>query len=475
MLYDVPDEILIEIFNFFEFPEILNLTLVCRKFNNLISNNKKLMKKLSIIISKQRDDCNEWNGTRKYSDLIINKIHKEIPKIIEAIRNDLKYLRISNVTIDAKELKKILLNCPTLSKLGLANIKLNNDDEYFDEPMPRLVFDSLSCGYNCKVLKMLMYCQTKSYVSCRTNSDSGEIELLRSFLKLQTMLEKIHFVRFTHDAKIFNDETLNEVKFRLKCLKICKIHEFEIENFLKFLKNHQSSLQHIEIRKMIGTILENEFYLTEILDCVANFTNLKSLYLYQNPLPSIRMPYVERLEISLMFYGESSINLPSMFPNVNDLTINSQKVNEIPKFTKLETLTLSNFTGNDEIDEVLIPSTVKKFSVNTVFPKKSTPFIFGDHQIENFEAEYLVNSDWIGDFLRNLKNKLKYLKIKHCFLSRNRRFERLFEKEPELRNKAEKFVFIDEKDEYDEDSIASEDEDSIASEDEEMEEDYIDF
>jgi len=341
---------------------------------------------------------------------------------------------------------------------------LNYDDGCFDEPMPRLDLESLSCSSDRNILKMLMCSQTKSYVSGRFKSEPGEIEAYRNFLKVQKKLEKINFFRFSHDSEIFNDETLNEVEFRLKSININNIREdFNIENFKKFLKNHQDSLQHIEMQQMVGSRIE---YHVEILNSVATFKNLKSLELYQVKFPTEPMPYVEKLKISLMGYGESSINWSSEFPNVKNLHMSKcQKLDELHKLKKLETLTLMHYTDNDELDKVLIPSTVKNFEVYKVYPKNGTPFIFGDHQIENFTADDLVGADWIGDFLRNLKKELKFLKIERCFLSRNRRFSRLFEKEPELMNKTKCFVFNDWKDEYDEDSIASDVEEPEVDED----------
>ncbi|KAL7011067.1 hypothetical protein ACKWTF_014074 [Chironomus riparius] len=462
MLHDLPDEVLIYIFNLFESPDIPNFTLVCKKFNDLISNSTQLMKNFTIRVSNKTNATDEWNGTRKYSRLIIQKMHKEVPEILEAISNNLILLCINSVSIDATELKKILVNCPKLLRLDLNSLTLNYDDGCFEEPHLKLDIDSLGWGSDFNILKMFMHCQIKSFYSYRLKTKPGELEACQNFLKLQKKLEKISFIKFDNDADIFNDDALNDVEFRLKNLSIKTIREVEIENFKKFLKNHQDSLQHLEMNQFLRYELAHMINQTEILDCVANFPNLKSLDLYETKLPTVPMPYIEKLRISGMCYDETAVNWSSKFPNVKELDISRcHKVNEIINFKKLETLFLSIYTGRDALDQISFPSTVKNLEVHNICAKNSNPFNFEGHQIENFIAKNLQGAEWIGDFLKSLKEKLKFLKIDRCLLSRWRRFSRLFEKEPELMNKAKSFVLIDWKDEYDEESVPSSDDEVI--------------
>jgi len=75
MLQDIPEKVFFTIVNIVGHLDLLNLILVCKKFNQLISNNSQVIKIFAIYITKNRDDSYEWNGTRKYSQLDICKMH----------------------------------------------------------------------------------------------------------------------------------------------------------------------------------------------------------------------------------------------------------------------------------------------------------------------------------------------------------------------------------------------------------------
>ena len=188
---NLPDEIFFEIFNFCERLDLLNLTLVCKRYNELISNNSHLMKALTIDIRRNHDNSHEWNGTRKYCKISIHKMHREVPKILEAIRNDLTYLRLMKVSLDATYFKQFLMTCPKLIVLAMLDVDFNFGDGCFDEPLPKLELDVLACGSDRNILRMLMNSQTKMYTSYRVKTEPGEFESLTNFMKVQKKLVEI--------------------------------------------------------------------------------------------------------------------------------------------------------------------------------------------------------------------------------------------------------------------------------------------
>ena len=121
---------------------------------------------------------------------------------------------------------------------------------------------------------------------------------------------------------------LNEVDFRLKTFSMNNIREVEIQNFKKFLQNHHETLNHVEIRQLTAMRRGDELYPAEVLNVLKNFQNLKSLLLDKLCFNFEPMPYVEKLHLSMMGYGESALNWSEKFPNVKNLCLRScEKVN----------------------------------------------------------------------------------------------------------------------------------------------------
>lgn len=452
-LQNLPKEVLEDIFLLCERPDLLKLTLVCKSFNQIISNSTNLMKMVHIDINRSHSDDAKWNGTRKYSQLYVHKMHSEFPKIIESIHDDLALLRLVSIKMDANDLKNVLLKSPKLKSLALIGTEFALTDITFEEPLPVLELDSLACSCNRLILRMLIHCQAKKFSTYRVRADEHEMESMQMYLKNQKRLDQLMMHSFHWDWEIFNNDALHKVDFRLKQIHIQDILPMEIENFIVFIKNHRFSLEKFDLCLLTRRFRDIDFYHLQIMNCIADFPNLKELTLRQVQGDFKPLPYVEKLLISGMGYGEQR-NWGDKFPNLKHLTI--QQCNnpaEISKLKKLETLHISGFENFVKIN---LPQTVKTIEFYHSWMKDDQhPFDFENHQIENFTAEECIGADWVGDFLRCLKNKLKFLKIHHTFLNRNRRFNRLFEKEPELKNKAEKFIFVDYKDDLDEDTEPS--------------------
>jgi hypothetical protein len=188
---------------------------------------------------------------------------------------------------------------------------------------------------------------------------------------------------------------------------------------------------------------EDGVFSDEVLGCLSSFKNLKSIKLLEILFQTVPMPNIEKLKIKQLVDPDAFDGWASSFPNVKNLTlINNRKLSNLENLPKLETLEIREYFGNFISDEFLIPSTVKNLTLFDTFSNLEEPFIFDrNHQIETFKIKDSFDTEWVCDFLRSLRKKLKFLWIDDCTLSDNRKISRLFELEPELMNKAEIFIY----------------------------------
>jgi hypothetical protein len=114
MLYNLPNEVLLMIFDLVDIHDLMELTLVCKKFNHIISSSARLMDKFIIYVYNDDNETNEWTENRKYYHLSLQGTNNELPKIIESLKNDLISLIFNTNKVPAIELKKILLKCTKL-------------------------------------------------------------------------------------------------------------------------------------------------------------------------------------------------------------------------------------------------------------------------------------------------------------------------------------------------------------------------
>ncbi|XP_070498871.1 uncharacterized protein [Chironomus tepperi] len=401
-----PKEILEKIFEYSHIRDLLNLTLTCKKFNDIISNNKGLLKRFEVKIKRNVENETPWTGTRKYSRLLMTRKHPEIPKIIET--NNITELVLVTCRIDGIDLKKILLTCKKLVKLYITNAFCYYNDECFNEPMPRLMLNELRCTSNRTILNILAQCHTKMYENACMRIHHGELDAFRNFLKNQKHLEDLQFYSFKEECEIFNHDTLNVVDFRLKELRVNGFGNYSIDNFRLFLGNHRESLVHFEIGQKSRDDSDVPKQV-EVVNCITDFRNLKSLFLRRISFSFEPLLHVEKLKLLGYNLHGADQNWSEKFPNVNHLILSRcTSLKEVEKLTKLETLELEQMEKFQDLD---IPPTLKHLRLFYTTVNGTYSYDFENGQLETLKVEHCVMAEWLVDFLSKLKKKLKLLKV----------------------------------------------------------------
>ena len=127
MLSDLPYELLIKIFSVLPPRDILTQTLVCKRFNEIISDNVKLLSQFQIEFNDEYKDL-EWTGSRMYSNVMIEikKIEFDHEKL-ESIKDSVQHLEVKCCENPETTLK-IILACPNLKSLCLSRCHIKEGD-----------------------------------------------------------------------------------------------------------------------------------------------------------------------------------------------------------------------------------------------------------------------------------------------------------------------------------------------------------
>lgn len=132
---NLPNEILLEIF---EYGRILHLTLVCKKFNELISKSPSLMKKANLLISDKALLSEIKKSKRNYQgvDFRFNyKIGLDCLDVI-SVFDGIKHLEMRRCIVPADLFLKMLHSLPHLESISIYTTYLKNKEELksFDPP-----------------------------------------------------------------------------------------------------------------------------------------------------------------------------------------------------------------------------------------------------------------------------------------------------------------------------------------------------
>ena len=160
---ELPLEVILGIFSWCCKSDLLNLTLVCKDFNEIISNCSKIMEKVSIQFAPEKITNNEiWAGIRKYSHVLVHSTHPQKARIFQDNKMYLTNLEIKDIKVRLECLRKTFFKFPSLKHLKMELISVRPvDNGFFQGPLPVLDLDSLYMNCDRKILFFLMNSQTK--------------------------------------------------------------------------------------------------------------------------------------------------------------------------------------------------------------------------------------------------------------------------------------------------------------------------
>lgn len=235
---NLPNEILLDVF---EHCRLLPLTLVCRKFNEIISNSPTLLKRVNLVISEKIPASNLVKSKRQHQAVLFKFNYKITEDSLDAFNKfqGIKSLEFMRCLINADLFLKMLEALPNLETLSIYTTFLKNKEK-IDPPrlmnLKRLNFRNS----DEKFLEYLQNSELRSlYVGFPPQSSN---KILEEFLKSQTKVRAIEYlsVASVDDSliKIIAQDMGNLTKLHLESDKIDMnlVGNLEIvNNSVKFL------------------------------------------------------------------------------------------------------------------------------------------------------------------------------------------------------------------------------------------------
>ncbi|XP_070489811.1 uncharacterized protein [Chironomus tepperi] len=290
---DIPNEILINIFTYLGHKDILKATLVNKNWNNLISNTKKIFKKVNkLYINDQRMACGIPNFTRKYEKIQIDDLTEWDPKLLKCLRKigqDTRLVILDQCVFFDEDFKKLLECFPILEWLeiydchpGISPLR----DQLLEQKIRLPSLHSLIVkGYSWP----LRLIETPNLEHLEADSLTlYDQEWLINFLNLQRKLQSLHLIA------IFNlfDSRFGFLapKFHLNELALYDLPDLDKTQLIRLLNHVKSTVTTLDI----GFEIRRD--ITEYI--IKNFTNLRSMSIDCNCLPT-----------SMRFYHDLSPNV----------------------------------------------------------------------------------------------------------------------------------------------------------------------
>lgn len=406
---DLPDEILMKIFQSLYKDDLLSLTLQNKRFNQIISDG--LMDKISLFISP-RNLLTDWIGSRKYTSVEFCGCCSEgdlmdFQNILINIGSSIKKLNMENLEINPYTLKVILGLCKNLKVLKLPYL-LGDPEEYengaFWRFLPSLDLEDLRSD-DFGALPLLQASNTKSFTLLGGyNGDRADLD---NFLKIQKKLEFLTLdLKATYGLELFNTPALNNVEFRLKSLELSNLTIGNSQNFKAFIDNHAETLTHVKLHFSTFSILNGFENVKKIIKLT--FHTEFSIHTQDCDVRA----NVDELDFSAYFSAPSAIELASIFPNLRKMKVTlSLGSMTLGKFQKLTHLHLVGHTIND----LSISAPTKFIRIeNYTFAKMPH---FEEFQFEDIELIKCNNVNWLAEFLAMDETRVKNLTFKDMELS----------------------------------------------------------
>ncbi|KAG5667120.1 hypothetical protein PVAND_015119 [Polypedilum vanderplanki] len=404
------NEIFLEIFKNLSLFDLKNLTLTCKKFNQIISQSTELCSKYRVCIAGDMKQL-DWLNNRKYTNFKLQYIFVQhnIFYVSRALRKygpNVKNLVIQDSSITTEDLRDLLQLMPNVKKLQLCEIYLRT---YREKIIKSSQLEYIECIGLPIYLNLFDECTKLNGLSLTGNDEiTWPIAHYEEFLLRQKNLKRLKISKIETFSLIFSRQNLSEnAKFRLTHFGIeeIKFSENNFENFLRFLKLHRETLEFVELSEIE---IDETF---EILKNLREFPKLKTLRIFQErKIVNFNSADFEPLENiqNLLIESKKVKNISKIFPNLSNLVIKKGKIHskDLEKLKNLEKLTFINCQG------------IKKFQNPTV---KNLTFIlcsfycFSIKDIEKLSIKSCKNVDWLLKFLQNSKN-LKILEISNTKL-----------------------------------------------------------
>lgn len=155
---DLPNEILIKIL---EYCQVLQLTLVSKRFNEVISGSAVLMSKLHLVILDKSPNSEILQSKRKYQNIAIKfnyKIDEDALKAIKKVGENVKQLELIRCVVSQKDFNTILKSLPHLEVFSSVSTFIKESEAEHDLEVPQTIkkvnIRNFSPNFFCILQKM---------------------------------------------------------------------------------------------------------------------------------------------------------------------------------------------------------------------------------------------------------------------------------------------------------------------------------
>ncbi|KAL7049237.1 hypothetical protein ACKWTF_003635 [Chironomus riparius] len=245
----LPEEILIEIFNYLSPKMVQTCCAVTKRWNTIIDNSKHLMD--NFLLKLEDKEIREYQALpmrRNYQAIDLERAQVKLLDIINP--NILKSLDLKYCELTLPELVHVLKNLPALEVLYLSSLQLEEgaeNEDYEAAKLLKLEFLQISSMTNVITDKLLNKLDVTTIRQLAIDSywnddDDEKYKGWINFLKRQEELEQLH-LGFWESTKFFDYEEIFEFKFELKYLELEGEQVKQIREFCFFLSTHSDTLE----------------------------------------------------------------------------------------------------------------------------------------------------------------------------------------------------------------------------------------
>ncbi|KAL7014738.1 hypothetical protein ACKWTF_016099 [Chironomus riparius] len=413
-LNSLPEELLIEIFEYLPAWSLIQLTKCSKFLNTFVSSNNNLLSKIEVLLTENKNNKN-WIGSRKYSKIKFSRCDlNQFNFIFIDIGESIKEMTLQDCQINANYFKKLLTKCENLRILDLVNQDEPIDFKLVDflDPLPKLKLKKLSLTAVNGIFNILIKCRISDLEVHLKHKDS--IFGYKEFIEMQKKLKSLTIINYTEDIKFFETDYLNVVDFRLESLTLKNIKNFESIHFEEFLLNHRKRLKSLTIDHCNASILT-------LFRDFKDIKNLTISYMWIDSI-NLRLSFIQ--SVKSLTVNNVSGNWSAKFTNLQNLHIENCVVyqNHIDHFEKLNNLTIKCCA----MPEIILPPNVETLVLNFVDFFDCKPFTYELCNIKYLKIEDCEDVEWLSDYLRHGHVKLEHLRIKHTKL--NKEFMKKVEK-----------------------------------------------
>ena len=451
----LPDIIWELILSHLDYNSLLRASVTCKKFNNVFSISKRLMKKLRLTIfdpsveykmkiarwkENKSMDCELepinhclQNSVRKYESILIRRLSDDaaktyvedvLIKILKHIAGSVEEIQFYDTSLKDDELFKIIQIMKNLKILKFKQHNYHIDRSVITEVVIPDIVPSINeiYLYNVRDFSFEKLYMFDNLTTLDVSDCTTDYRTLENFLSMQKHLKILRLSHLHNDSLFQTDKLATNIKFSLDELSLRRFNWSNNDNAMKFFKTQINlkkvtfGLQHlndIDLLKLLILFFGNNLQLKTVV--LSTYDYIINDFSY---LESIVNPSVENLELYTnrrQNATELLIAFTKLFPNVKNFTyqiINKvHGLNQIHNWKCLEYLNckledVNLILENVNIGEKLTTCTIKCSNLDDIRKPEFLAFLIRHQNIKHLTLNSDYHDNAVPDEILNLILKL---------------------------------------------------------------------